>query len=117
MPQNSIRVLFPYRKNGVWMFDDDAVGLKEEPFVFGAPEMIDILVADIKDADQGFALYFSAQPLPGLQMKLDWLREEAGGNWYGHAESKREGWLCPAMFKYFSERPMNLYVRAEAKGV
>ena len=39
MPQNSIHVIFPYRKNGVWMFDDEAVGLKQEPFVSGAPEI------------------------------------------------------------------------------
>jgi hypothetical protein len=28
---NALRVIFPYLKNGVWMFDDDAVGLKQEP--------------------------------------------------------------------------------------
>jgi hypothetical protein len=40
------------------MFDDDAVGLKDEPFVCGIPKMIETLVADIKDADEGFSLYF-----------------------------------------------------------
>jgi hypothetical protein len=26
-----------------------------------------------------------------------------------------EGWLCPALFKYFDKAPPELYVRAEPK--
>lgn len=110
---NSIRVIFPYRRNGVWMFDDNIVGLEQEPFVAGIPEMIDTLVANIENAEQGFALYFSADPFPGFTMRLDWLREESGGNWYRLGES--EGWLCPSLFRYFSVTPNTLYVKAEAR--
>ena len=109
---NAMMVIFPYRKNGVWMFDDDAVGLKQEPFVCGVPEMIDVLVADIKDAEKGFAAYFSGQPFPGFQMHLERVREEFGGNWYRLAGTAQEGWLCPALFKYFSEAPSSLFVKA-----
>lgn len=96
------------------MFDDDAVGLKEEPFVSGAPEVIDMLVADMPGADAGFALYFSDRPFPQYQVKLDWLKEEYGGNWYRTTETGMEGWLCPAMLKYFDQAPVNIYARAEA---
>lgn len=109
---NAIRFIFPYKKRGVWMFDDEGVGLREEPFVAGMPEIIDDFVAGIKDAGNGFALYFSDHPFPGHQIKLDWQRAEQGGNWYRLAE--REGWLCPAMFKYFALAPSSLYCRAEA---
>jgi hypothetical protein len=109
---NAIMVIFPYRKNGVWMFDDDAVGLKQEPFVCGVPEMIDVLVADIKDAEKGFAAYFSGQPFPGARMHLKRVREEHGGNWYQLAGTDTQGWLCPAMFKYFAEAPSSLFVKA-----
>src|SRR5438105_1212537 len=78
---NAIHVIFPYLKNGVWMFDDEAVGLTQEPFVSGVPEMIDTLVGDIPDANKGFALYFSEQPFPSFQMELERVREEYGGNW------------------------------------
>jgi hypothetical protein len=47
---NTFRVIFPDKKNSVWMFDDDAVGLREKPFVSGAPEIIDVLVAGIENA-------------------------------------------------------------------
>jgi hypothetical protein len=110
---NAMMVVFPYKNNGVWMFDDPAVGLKREPFVSGIPAMIDVLVAHIKDAEKGFAAYFSGHPFPGFQMELEWVREEHGGNWYRLIGTDKQGWLCPAMFKYFSEAPSNLFVRAD----
>jgi hypothetical protein len=110
--RNAMMVIFPYKHNGVWMFSDDAVGLEQEPFVCGIPAMIDILVANIRDAESGFTAYFSAQRFPGAQMHLERLREEHGGNWFVLAGTDKEGWLCPAMFKYFSEAPSHLFVRA-----
>lgn len=29
-------------------------------------------------------------------------------------EMQMEGWLCPALFRYFDDAPAELYVRAEA---
>lgn len=59
-PANSIMVIAPYRYQGTWVFDDRAAGLVKEPFVAGVPEMIDVLVQDIPNADEGFRLLFSA---------------------------------------------------------
>lgn len=59
MNANSLFVLRPYRYQGSWVFDDPAVGLEREPFVFGIDEMIDRLVATIPDAESGFRLIFS----------------------------------------------------------
>ena len=64
------------------MFDDDSKGLVREPFVCGIPQMMDLLVADVPDAEKGFALYFSAQPFPACQLRVDLIGPEAGGNWY-----------------------------------
>ena len=38
---NAMLVIFPYRYEGTWVFDDERVGLEREPFVSGIPEMID----------------------------------------------------------------------------
>jgi hypothetical protein len=111
---NQIQVIAPYWHHGTWVFDDPAVDLEQEPFVSGVPEMIDDLVADIPDARQGFRLLFSAAPFPGYQRKLEWVREEADGNWYKTAQPAMEGWLCPALFRYFESAPLELYVKAEA---
>ena len=112
---NQIMIIAPYWHAGTWVFDDPAVDLRQEPFVSGVPEMIDDLVAEIPNAREGFRLLFSASPFPGFQRKLAWLREEMGGHWYHDADTNSEGWLCPALFAYFSEAPAELYVRAEAK--
>jgi uncharacterized protein DUF6717 len=97
------------------VFDDPRVGLVREPFVAGIPAMMDKLVREITNAENGFRLLFSATPFPGYTTKLVWQREEAGGNWYFSQDYEVEGWLCPALFKYFRAAPKEIYVRAEAR--
>ncbi len=113
---NALMVIAPYRYNGTWVFDDEAVGLRREPFVAGVPAMIDALVKDIPRAGDGFRLTFSANPFPGYQKHLKWVRGDALGNYYKLDDPPMEGWICPAMFRYYQAPPRNLYVRAEAKG-
>lgn len=111
--ENAIMVIAPYRYQGTWVFDDSSAGLVKEPFVAGVPEMIDVLVEDIPNAAEGFRLLFAASPFPGHQKKLTWLRGDSGGNYYSLDDPPMEGWICPAMFKYYSTAPMALYVKAE----
>lgn len=112
---NAIMVIAPYRHQGTWVFDDASAGLVQEPFVAGVPEMIDELVKDIPNADKGFRLTFSANPFPGHEKTLSWLRGDSGGNYYRLSDPPMEGWICPAMFKYYEKAPENLYVKAEKK--
>jgi hypothetical protein len=111
---NQIMVIVPYWEAGTWVFDDPATDLVKEPFVAGVPEMIDDLVRDIAKARKGFRLLFSASPFPGYQRKLDRVRQEFEGWWYATDDPPMEGWLCPALFRYFDEAPGEIYVKAEA---
>lgn len=111
---NALFVIAPYWSDGTWVFDDPGAGLKREPFVAGVPEMVDLLVRDVPDAKKGFRLTFAEKPFPGFQRKLQWVRAESGGNRYRLADSSMEGWLCPAMFRYFDHAPRELFVRADA---
>ena len=113
---NALFVIEPYQWNGIWVFDDPRVGLQQEPFVSGMPEIIDRAVQDIPDAARGFVLIFSANPFPGAAVELEWVREEMGGNWYKWTKTGQEGWLCPALFKYFDKAPARLYAQAKPKG-
>ena len=61
---NAIMVIFPYQHQKTWVFDDERVKLVQEPFVSGVPEIIDILVQDIPNINEGFKLLFSANPFP-----------------------------------------------------
>jgi hypothetical protein len=114
--KNTIFVIKPYKWEGLWVFDDPAVGLVREPFVAGADTMIDVATAHIPNADRGFLAVFSANHFPGAQIVLDWVREEGGGNVYRWPENGMEGWLCPALFKYFERAPEKLYVQVRGAG-
>jgi len=112
---NEINVITPYRAQGMWVFDDARVGLIAEPFVAGIDTMIDRVVEEIPDAAGGFHLIFATIPFPGHQLRLDWRRAEGGGNWYYSEDLELEGWLCPALFRYFEAAPKQLYVQVKAR--
>jgi hypothetical protein len=113
---NTINVIAPYKHLGMWVFDDARVGLVQEPFVSGADTIIDYAVREIAGAEAGFILFFSAGPFPGYQVRLDWRRAEMGGNWYYCEAFDLEGWLCPALFRYFTEAPGQLFVQCKPRG-
>lgn len=110
---NQIFVIAPYWHAGTWVFDDPSRDLEQEPFVMGIPAMIDDLVQEIPNARTGFRLLFSAAPFPGYQRRVERVREEMDGNWYRADEPRSEGWLCPAIFKFFETAPAEIYVKAE----
>ncbi len=112
---NSIMLIHPYKYDGTWVFDDARVGLEREPFVSGADTLIDRMVEDLNDPQSGVTLLFSAAPFPGAQHEFELRREEAGGNWYFSEEFGMEGWLCPALFKYFEKAPARLFVQVKPK--
>ncbi len=112
-PDNSILTLKPYWHDGTWVFDDPRVNLSREAFVAGIPDMINNMTKDIPNARNGFRLVFSAGEFPGYQLKLAWVRKGNGGNWYYSEKLDIEGWLCPALFKYFKEAPKEIYAKAE----
>ena len=114
---NVINVIEPYRHLEMWVFDDPRVGLSQEPFVGGADTMIDRVTADLANAEKGFVMVFSAISFPGSQFKLEWRREDGSGNVYYSSELDAEGWLCPALLRYFDERPPEIHVQIKAKRV
>jgi hypothetical protein len=110
---NVLMAIEPYWHEGTWVFDDASKGLDKEPFVQGIPEMIDALTKDMPNARAGFVLLFSAQPFAGYQVELTLVREEYGGHWYTVKDLGVQGWLCPALLRYFDDAPQSLYVKAE----
>lgn len=114
----TILTLYPYLSGSCWVFDDARTGLKEEAFVLGMTEMVTRIVTAkrLPDAEQGFAMSFSAFPFEGHDVELQWLRgEPSGGNWYvGDVLGQRmEGWLCPALLLYFRDPPDRISVRCD----
>jgi hypothetical protein len=114
---NQIMTIKPYRWEGMWVFDDDRVGLHREPFVAGADKIIDAVVAEkgIVDAARGFVAVFSGDRFPGADVELTWLRHESGGDVYRWEGHDMEGWLCPALLKYFPRAPDKIYVQVRER--
>lgn len=112
---NTINLIAPYRHLGTWVFDDPRVGLIQEPFVSGADVFIDRAVANIPDARRGFVLLFSGSPFPGHEFRLEWRRADADGNWYYSPDFGLEGWLCPALLRYFEQAPREIYVQTKPR--
>jgi hypothetical protein len=77
------------------------------------PEMI-LLACEklgIKNPEKGFIAVFSKDPFPDAKIVLDWVREDMGGNVYTAPQlGGQEGWLCPALFKYFDQAPKKMYI-------
>ena len=76
---NALMVIMPYKYEGLWVFDDAAVGLNKEPFIAGIDTLIDKATANIPDPQHGFRAIFSATQFPGVNFKLEWRLGEVGG--------------------------------------
>jgi len=112
---NAIHVIAPYRRHGMWVFDDARVGLRQEPFVSGADDWMSRMTAALPDAEAGFTLVFSAKPFPGAQRRLEHRRDDMGGAWYWDAELAMEGWLCSALFRYFAAPPREIWAQVRPR--
>ena len=60
-------------------------------------------------------MLFAETAFPGHQFRLERKRADAGGNWYYSSQLNLEGWLCPALFKYFEKAPKALYVQVKPR--
>ena len=109
---NAVRVIHPYWEDGSLVFDDPDVGLRKEPFVANADSILGLLACKVDGCEQRFTLLFSDQPFPGHQTVIRHVRPEYDGNWYAcDALAGVEGWLCPALFKYFDVAPERIYLQ------
>jgi len=93
---------------GIWAFDYDPLGVVREPFVAGT--------------DEFFAYWYTNRltdglaPEPGIKIRVtfskrefpdsEYLRftgEEFGGVTWIHEDTGKQGWLCPCLWKFFSQ--------------
>lgn len=112
---NAILAIYPYKDEDLWVFDDARAGLDKEPFIAGADTMIDraLEAKGIVNGHKGFRLLFSGGQFPGYEFRFTWVREGEGGNWYHSADLNMEGWLCPALFKFFEAAPKEICAKFE----
>lgn len=117
---NQIMIIQSYWKHNTWCFSDESVGLKDEPFVAGADDIITALVRKhlVKTKITGINnveinLMFSKDFFPDYDTILHHIGEQGSGNLYETIidDVKYVGWLCPALLLYFSKAPETIYVK------
>ena len=108
-------LISPYLYEGVWVFDDDRFDIVREPFVLGIPEMLDKMVKDLYDPENGFLLFFSSQPFPNYQVCMHRLYSEMNGNYYQLEGTEMVGWLCPTLYTYFEVAPERIYIKVDSR--
>ena len=102
-----------YKQGPTWMFDDKARNIKQEPFVEGSSEMIDLIFREFgfpTDGQDGVTVEFDLEKShPDMvqvrkvrDLELDWARYEYNG---------LEGDLCPVTPVYLKKHPDCFYVR------
>ena len=106
---NSLLAVNPYKKDGLWAIDDELRELTREPLVLGIDSMLDYWDKKL-NANNKLKVVFSNNAFPKYNFHLEWLREESGGNWYYSKDLKEEGWLCPALYKYFEIAPKEIFM-------
>jgi len=113
--KNALITIKPYYENGMWVFDDESVGLVKEPFVLGVPEIIETALngKGIIEPEKGFIAIFSSCSFPQYDVELKRQEEDEGGNWYLWTKTGQKGWICPALFCYYDTAPEYLYVKIE----
>lgn len=113
LSRNAMFFITLRRENGMWCFTDRERGLVKEPLVAGIPEILEELILDndipMKKAVKGLRVVFAGKEFPGAQIKLTRGKKESGGAWYS-TDDELEGWLCPALLKFFKTAPTKLYV-------
>jgi hypothetical protein len=110
---NSVFVLYPRRSTyGIWAFDDETRGLKNEPFVGETNNLIDKMAIesgyDLED-DLQVALLFAATEFPNYQCDLNLIETSPTGTTYNDKISGLDIWLCPAFYKYYENAPLYLF--------
>jgi hypothetical protein len=113
--QNSLFSIQPYWLGRTWAFDAPHLGLYAEPFIAGTNTILTQLAQTYlgiePKAGASFQLIFSAQPFPGIHLRIQRQNSEFGGYWYV-SDEREWGWLCPAMQDFFPDGlPKALYLR------
>jgi hypothetical protein len=117
---NSILVIHPYYDRGMWVFDDERVGLSKEPFVAGADQFIEYglhKMGKLKEGKKGFNMVFSVIPFKDFDYELNFIQLENMGSVYEipgapdfrNRQGENQIWLCPALNLYFKNSPEKIY--------
>lgn len=111
-----IWTIFVRNKDGDWVFDYPSLGIIDEPFVEGIPQIIEHhlkkmnLLATARQ--EGFVVQFTVDgKLSHTDLKLELEEEDAEGGHFIDNSSGLRGWLCPDLRTFLGRVPEKLSVK------
>lgn len=107
--KNDCYILNLYKLGACWVFDDERFGLKQEPFVGAANEVIDSILKSKGIKSKKFSAIFSRFALPEFDACFDLEKVEGKSAWYNYWG--KPFWLCPCINNYFEKIPTHIYVK------
>jgi hypothetical protein len=113
---NEIKI---YAKSGMWVFDEEKLGLKAEAFVRGCSEILSAAVRQThpqvrKIFKKEWKVSFGSTPECKNNERLftvRWMMKEGEGNWYYCPELDKIGWLCGRLYNFFHHAPKQMYFK------
>ena len=102
-----------YKENGIWFFDDDSHGIKEEPFICGSSDITDFILKEkgiFNGSHRGVKMYFSDQKESEDMVELKKI-EDLPDKWARYVYQGMEGLLCPLALKYFGCHPQEIFIK------
>lgn len=96
----------PYCESDCWFFDDPAVGLTREGLTYGTPEVL-LRACEISGVGSNFTVGFTDTKF-GIH-RLDFAELRRDGSFYYWADQQMYCWFCPALLRYFSSPPKQIY--------
>lgn len=103
---NSLYIIYPYKQNGIWMFDDKERDIKGEAFVAGADTVLDKLCKGRVDC----TIVFSHIKFPSAKLTAKYISGDiTSGTDYYCPEVEQNLWLCPTLGAYYNYSPEIIY--------
>jgi hypothetical protein len=121
---NALHLINAYLESpgGLWVFDEPRFGLKAEPFVRSATDVIDRTLARKYPGERlkRCRILFSTKRMPHADLVIERIGDgadaaESGCLYLDHSEGlEAELWLCPAMCHYLGNTaPPRIYATFE----
>lgn len=98
-----------YKLNGLWVFDEEYLGLKAELFVPSATEVLDEILSKTNLSNKETPSVIFGEVLPEYDAEFI-LEEDLGGS-YNYSYNGKIFWLCGVTEMYFNPAPKRFFIK------
>lgn len=98
-----------YKLGGLWVFNNDFLGLKAEPFVYSATKVLDDILSKTNLKNKKNPSIIFGEELP--EWDAEFIQVEDLGGAYTFSFNGKIFWLCPVIKMFFNPVPQKFYIK------